>query len=151
MPTVSDSDPQAALDLISDANRKLAKRAKAPVWYHYALGLLVGGLAAVQAAGIPWNIAYYVVYGLGLWLIVWGYRRHTGMWIPGYRAGRTRWVAFSLAALVGTIFLAAVIIARRTGAPEVYLIAGALLAVVTTVGGYVWEAAFRRDLGVEKD
>lgn len=145
---MSSSDPQAALDLISDANRKLAQRAKAPGWYHYVLGLLVGGLAAVQAAGVPWNIAYYVVYGLGLWLIVRGYRKHTGMWIPGYRAGRTRWVAFTLAALVGGIFLAAVVIDRRTGAHQAYLIAGALLAVVTTIGGYVWEAAFRRDLGV---
>lgn len=146
---MSSSDPQAALDLISDANRKLVQRAKAPVWYHYALGLLVGGLAAVQAAGIPWNIAYYVVYGAGLWLLVRAYRRHTGMWIPGYRAGRTRWVAFILAALVGGLFLGAVVIDRRTGAHEVYLIAGALLAVVTTIGGYVWEAAFRRDLGVD--
>lgn len=146
---MSSSDPQAALDLISDANRRLARRAKAPVWYHYALGLLVGGLAAVQAAGIPWNIAYYVVYGAGLWLLVRAYRRHTGMWIPGYRAGRTRWVAVILAALVGGLFLGAVVIDRRTGAHEVYLIAGALLAVVTTIGGYVWEAAFRRDLGVD--
>jgi hypothetical protein len=147
---MSSSDPQAALDLISDANRKLVQRAKAPGWYHWVLGLLVGGLCAVQPAGMPWVIAYYAVYLVGLWLIVRGYRRHTGMWIPGYRAGRTRRVAFGLAAIVASSFLAAILFARRTGFHEAYWIAGALQTVVVIIGGYVWQAAFRRDLGVEK-
>lgn len=147
---MSSSDPQAALDLISDANRKLAQRAKAPGWYHYAKGLLVGGLLAVQAAPIPWVIGFYVLYLVGLGLLVRAYRRKTGMWIPGYRAGRTRWVAFGLAALLAVIFLGAIVIHRRTGSEAIYFAGGAVLAVMVTIGGYVWEAAFRRDLGVGK-
>jgi hypothetical protein len=137
------------LDLIAAANRQMAERAKAPGWYHWALGLLIGGLAAVQAAPIPWVFAYYAVFGLGVALLVRAYRRHTGMWIPGYRAGRTRWVAVGGAILVAGIMLGAVALERDLGLRGACLAAGVLLAGLVTGQGYLWEKAYRRDLGVE--
>lgn len=141
--------PSEPLDLIAETNRKMAERAKAPVWYHWGFGALIGGLCAVQAAGVPWVIAYYVAFLAGVMLLMRAYKRHTGMWIWGYRAGRTRWVAYGSAAIGGLIFLAAILLARRTGSPGWFVAGGALLAAVTTARGYAWEKAYRRDLGVE--
>jgi hypothetical protein len=140
---------QESLELIEAANRRMAERAKAPAWYHWALGLMIGGLCAVQAAGLPWIIVAYVVFLAGFAYLIRAYRRHTGMWIPGYRAGRTRWVAFGSAAIVAVVFLASAWMARRTGQMGWYLGGGALIAILATARGYAWEKAYRRDLGVE--
>lgn len=130
---------------IRAANAELARRAVAPGWYHAALGLLMGGLVAVQGAPLPAVYGYYLVFGLGCWLLVRAYRRRTGLWISGYRAGRTRWVAIGLAVLFGLIMVGGVHL-RREGLAWATLAGGAVAAVVVTIGGYAWEAAFRRDL-----
>jgi hypothetical protein len=147
--SITEHERQSQLDLIAAANRQMAERAKAPAWYHWALGAYCGGLCAVQEFPMPWPIAFYPVALGGLWWLMRAYRRHTGMWIPGYRAGRTRWVAFSSAAIVGGIFLAAAIVTRKTGLHGVYLAAGAVIMVAGALRGYAWEKAYRRDLGVE--
>ena len=40
--------PAEALAAVRAARADLARRAKAPLWYHPVLGLLTGGLIAVQ-------------------------------------------------------------------------------------------------------
>lgn len=150
MSSMSERERQDALDLIQAAHREMARRAKAPGWYHVALGLLSGGLAAAQELPMPWPILYYGVFCAALMLLIRGYRRHTGMWIPGYRAGRTRWVAFSAAAIVAVLFGGAALLTRRTGVHGLYAAAGALIAVTITAKGYLWEKAYRRDLGVSQ-
>ncbi len=142
-------DPAQAARMLAEveaANADLARRARAPVWYHPVLGVLMGGLVAVQGQSIPLMIGFYLVFVIGLALLVRAYKRHTGLWVSGYRAGRTRWVAAGLAVLMGLSVLAPAWLVRAhhmTAAPFVF---GAFAAVVVTIGGFVWEAAFRRDL-----
>src|SRR4051812_13553123 len=113
--SITERERLEQLELIAAANRQMAERAKAPGWYHWALGGLMGGMAAILEAPIPWMLAYYVVFGVGIGLLIQAYRKHTGMWIPGYRAGRTRWVAVSGAALIAAIMLASVWATRELG------------------------------------
>ena len=105
MPAMTDNERREALDLLKATNLEMAKRAEPPRWYHITLGLLVGGLVAVFEAPVIWRIAYLIVYVVGLVLLMRAYRKHTGMWIPGYRAGRTRWVAYGTAAFAVAILL----------------------------------------------
>lgn len=147
--SISETERREQLELIAAANRRMAEQAKAPKWHHWTLGILIGGLCAAQELPMPWPVAYYPVAILGMGWMVRAYRRHTGMWIPGYRAGRTRWVAFGSAGVVTVIFLTATVITRNTGLHGVYLAAGALIAVAATLRGYAWEKAYRRDLGVD--
>ena len=138
-----------ALRMIAEveaANADLAGRAKAPVWYHPVLGLLIGGLIAVQSQSIPVMLGFYVVYIAGLALLVRAYKRHTGLWISGYKAGRTRWVAIGLAALVSVGWLISTWLVRERGLTLAPLVFGTIIAVIVTIGGFVWEAAFRADL-----
>lgn len=131
---------------VEAANSDLAERAKAPVWYHPALGLLVGGVVAAQGLPTVGKIAAYLVFAAGLFLLMRAYKRHTGLWINGYRAGRTRWVAGSLALLATLGMLMAVWLQRERGLTAASMVFGALIAVIVTIGGFVWEAAFRADL-----
>jgi hypothetical protein len=141
-----DEDALRMLAEVQAANNEMAKRAKAPVWYHPALGLLMGGLAAVQAAPIGWQYGYFVVVGVGLWLLVKAYTRKTGMWIYGYRAGRTRIVAVALATLTGATMLTSGWLFHFKHITFAPFVAGGIVAVAATVAGFVWEAAFRRDM-----
>jgi hypothetical protein len=138
------------LKLIEDANRQMAKRAEPPVWYHPTLGLLMGGLLAVQELPVAWVLAYEAAALAGIALLAAAYRKHTGMWIPGYRAGRTRWVAIGTAATAVAIFLPCVWLRHEMGVQGACLVGGAVLAVLVTLMGHLWMKAYRRDLGVDE-
>ena len=131
---------------VDAAKADMAQRAKAPTWYHPALGLLIGGLIAVQGQPIQVMLGVYAAYIAGLVLLMRAYKRHTGLWINGYRAGRTRWVAIGLAGLGMLGALIAIWLVRERGLTQAPLVFGAIVAVIVTVGGFVWEAAYRADL-----
>lgn len=141
-----DEDTLRMLAEVEAANADLAERAKAPAWYHPALGLLIGGLCAVQAASVAVMIGYYVVFLVGMALLIRAYKRHTGMWIGGYRAGRTRLVAVGLAVITTGLMLLSAWLFRERHEAVAPLVFGGLIAVFVTIGGFVWEAAFRADL-----
>lgn len=141
-----DEDALRMLAEVKTANAEMAERAKAPVWYHPTLGLLMGGLAAVQAAPVAWQYGYFLVVGLGVWLLVKAYMRKTGMWVYGYRAGRTRIVAVTLATISAVTMLTSGWLFHFKQITFAPFVAGAIIAVTATIAGFVWEAAFRRDV-----
>lgn len=131
---------------VEAAKADMAQRAKAPTWYHPALGLLIGGLIAVQGQPVQVMLGFYAVYIAGLVLLMRAYKRHTGLWINGYRAGRTRWVAFGLAGLGMLGAVISIWLVRERGLTQAPFVFGAIVAVIVTIGGFVWEAAYRADL-----
>lgn len=145
-PSIDPAEAARILAEVEAANADLARRARAPVWYHPALGLLLGGLVAVQGQSILLIIGFYLVFVIGLALLVRAYKRHTGMWVSGYRAGRTRWVAVGLAVLTALSIPLSAWLVREHALVAAPFIIGAVAAGVVTIGGFVWEAAFRRDL-----
>ncbi len=136
-----------ALAAVRATREEAARRAMAPWWYHVSLGLLLGALSAAMAGPIELLIAVEIGVLVSITLLVRAYRRHTGFWIPGYRAGRTRWVAISSAVIGGGAMLAGVWF-QRHGVAWAPIAAGLFLAPFMTLRGYAWEAAYRRDLGV---
>jgi hypothetical protein len=148
MSPTSESESREALAEIQEANRQMAERAKAPGYYHWTLGLLTGGMAAVQELPYPWMAAYYPIFGAGLFLLVRSYKRHTGMWIYGYRRGRTRVVAICGAIVAALLMMGGVWLKRMAGLDGACVAAGVLVAIEVTLLGHLWEMAYRRDLGV---
>jgi hypothetical protein len=144
--TISRDDAARMLAEVQAANAELAKRAVAPVWYHPALGLLMGGMVLALNASTSWALVYYGVLLVGCALLVLAYRRKTGLWINGDRKGRTRWVAVGLGMAFAVIGLASVWLHRERGQDWAPWAGAAAVFVLTTIGGFAWEAAFRRDL-----
>lgn len=143
---MTDPDAKRMLAEVQAAKAELARRAVAPIWYHPALGLLIGGLVAVQGARLSFIGAYYAAFSIGLILLVAAYKKHTGLWVSGYRSGRTRVVAIGLAVTVTLIMLGSLWLQRAAGVTWAMPLGGAVTAVIITAGGFAWEAAFRRDL-----
>jgi hypothetical protein len=141
-----DEDAARMLAEIQAAHTELARRARAPRWYYPLLGLLAGGYIAVQAAPSAARLVYLAVFLVAIGLMIPAYRRKTGLWINGWRAGRTRWVSAAWLALFLGGLVAAMLLEERQGVHGAYLVVGAATAIVTTAYGFVWEAAFRRDL-----
>ena len=141
-----DEDARTMLAEVEAARDDLAQRARAPLWYHPILGLLAGGMVAIQGQSSTLKVAFTGVFVLGVALLVRAYKRHTGLWISGFRAGRTRWVAIGLGVAIALCGLVALWLARHRGVAEAPLVFGGIIVVVVTVAGHLWEAAFRADL-----
>ena len=93
MSPISETESLEALNQIAAANREMAERVRAPGWYSWSLSLMMGGLAAVQEFPLPVIFGYEIAFFVALFFLIRAYKRKSGIWIPGYRAGRTRWVA----------------------------------------------------------
>ena len=148
MSPISETEGLEALNQIAAANREMADRIKSPGWYSWSLSLMIGGLIAVQEAPLPAIFAYEVFFFVALALLVRAYKRRTGVWIMGYRAGRTRWVAVGAAAVGVTIMLSAVFLYRAMDVRGACIAAGAILTLLMRLYCGLWQKAYRRDLGV---
>lgn len=148
MSPISEAEGLQALDEIAAANRQMADRVKPPGWYNWSLSLGLGGLLAVQEFPVVVVFAYEALFLVGLAVLVTAYRRRSGVWIPGYRAGRTRWVAFGGAAVYGAVMLISVYLKRDLHLDGACLVGGVILAGLARAHCYIWEKAYRRDLGV---
>ena len=144
---LSPQDAQAALAVVHSARTSLADRMVTPWWYHPVLGLLLGGLIAVQA--VPWVLlqaAYLLFYLLGILLLAKSYRRCTGVWVSGMRPGRARRWAFGLTVVVVLLFAGSFILHQVTDWEAAPLTAGALIVPLTIFCGRRYDVALRADL-----
>jgi len=148
MSPISGAEGLEALNQIAAANREMADRVKGPGWYSWSLSLMMGGLAAVQEFPLPVIFGYEVFFFVALFFLVRAYRRTTGVWIPGYRAGRTRWVAIGGALVLAAVMMGGVYLYWEMGIHGACIAGGVILAALTRVHCYLWAKAYRRDLGV---
>jgi hypothetical protein len=139
-------DARLALQEATRAHETLAERAKAPVWYNAALGLMMGALTAAMAGPTWLLLTVEVLFLACVPLMVRAYRRKTGLWISGYRAGRTRVVALSMAAATLAIMCTGVWLKIERGIWQAPLFGAPVVTALVTAAGYVWQAAFRADL-----
>lgn len=148
MSSISELEGRKALEQIANANREMADRVKPPGWYNWSLSLGLGGLAAVQEAPLPVIFGYEVVFLGVVAVLVSAYRRKSGIWLPGYRSGRTRWVALGGAAAYAAVFLGGVFLYREMNIRGACVAAGLIVATLARFQCHFWQKAYRRDLGV---
>jgi hypothetical protein len=139
--------PTAALGLVASSRSSLADRLVTPWWYHPILGVLVGGLIAVQASSSMVVRALAMgVFGVGLALLVTAYRRLTGLWVSGYHPGPARRWAVMLGVVVGVAYTVAAVAALAGAPARVPLVVGAAVVPVVVVAGRRYDQALRAHL-----
>lgn len=139
-------DARAALADMADARNRLVMTTRYPAWRHAAFGalmaLLVGGI------GIS-NTVSLVATGVGL-VVTYFLARHdrktSGMFVNGFRAGRTFWVAsILLIAMLALMFVQVRV--RFSVGPGLWtaVVAGVAFAV-GTAASIAWWRAYVADL-----
>ena len=137
---------RAALADMGAARNRLVTTTRYPAWRHAAFGavmaLLVGGI------GLP-TVFSLAATSLGLTatvLLAQHDRKTSGMFVNGFRAGRTRWVSIVLTiAMLALCFLQVRLkVADGPGLPTAVIAAAAF--AVGTAASIVWWRAYVADL-----
>jgi hypothetical protein len=136
-------DPEAALAAIARQRQDAAERLVTPWWYHPALGVLIGGLIAVQGTHSTVLKSVVPIAAMaGVGVLVAAYKRRTGLWVSGHRRGAPgRWTA---ALVVG--YLAAFAVAAGFGSLAASIPAAVFVALFTIVVGRGFDEALRREI-----
>ena len=140
-------DARLALASVAAQRRNAAGLLVTPRWYHPVLGVLVGGLMAIQSAH-SWIVSgsSLVVYVLGLAALVTAYRRQTGVWVWGLRRGPAGRIALLLALLLEFLLGGAAALEFLAGIRGAFVGAGALAAVLVVVLGRRFDERLRAEL-----
>lgn len=146
--TISPEEASATLASINDSTRRLAAVADCPPQRHLAFALLMGTLISLPGFPIGVVFALEALIFVGMVLIIRWDKRRTGMFINGYRMGRTRPLTFiMLGALIAIAFIG--IRLRTAGIDWAPFAMGGIGAVVAYAFSVEWQKVFRRELGVE--
>ena len=141
------SDAATALALVASSRAGLADRLVSPSWYHPCLGAMLGLFSASyalrSAAATFVALALLLVGGL---LMVRAYRRATGVFVNGLRAGAaSRWAGAG-GALSAVTIVAGIALDRELDWRWALVAAGVVVAVVTVVMGNRFDEALRTQL-----
>ena len=141
------SEALSALDAKRQAEVQMARAASCPPWRHGIFGLLMGGLVASPAFDFPIRMLILILILFSIPLIVHSDRKRMGMFINGYRRGKTRIVALGILAVELSFYAFSVIRAfdhHDHVTPLLLGLAGILIAIV---GSMFWQRVFVQEMG----
>lgn len=144
--SLSSTEAAQALEALRRSRAELAAAANCPPLRHLAFAGLLGGITAGQAAPLPWPllIEAFLLGGVGL-VVIWD-RQRTGMFINGYRSGRTRPLTFTLLGV--TLALLALALWMKDGMGLVWapLACGAATTLIAYYASRWWQRIYKREL-----
>ena len=145
--TMSPVEERAALDKVGAARAQIADVGLCPPWRHAAFGAVMSLL--ILGLGFPLAVQVACLcLAMGLMaLIVVHDRRRYGMFINGYRRGKTRWVAFGILLVWLPLYAIAVHYGLTLHDHVVPLLLGALGFVIGTIGSMLWQRVFVSEMG----
>ena len=141
-------EARLALGAKGDAERALAAAAQCPPWRHLAFGLLMGGLIASPALPLVPRFMLLALILCAIGLIVRSDRRRLGVFINGYRRGKTRVVAIGTLVVELGLYYISVGRALDHGDKVTPLILGLAGIAIGTAASFLWQRVFSRELGV---
>jgi hypothetical protein len=140
-------EAQSALEAKRQAEAQMARAAQCPPWRHAVFGLLMGGLIASFAFEFVIRTAILVVVLACIPIIMHSDRKRTGMFINGYRRGKTRLVIAGILLVWLPLYALSVYYALDLHNHVVPLLLGAVGFVVTAIGSVIWQRVFVREMG----
>ena len=108
----------------------------------------MGGLVASPAFEMPIRIGILVAILATIPIIIHSDRKRMGMFINGYRRGKTRIVAFGILAVVLGLYAVSVVRGLDHHDHIAPLLLGAVAMVVAILGSMLWQRVFVREMGV---
>lgn len=142
------SDALSALDAKRAAEAQIAKAANCPPWRHAVFGLLMGALVASPAFDTLPRIAILIAILACIPLIIHSDRKRTGMFINGYRRGKTRLVVFGVLAVELSLYFVSVVRGLDHHDHTTPRLLGVLAVAIGIAGSLIWQRVFVREMGI---
>jgi hypothetical protein len=140
------SEAAEALAALQTSRERLAAAASCPPERHLAFAVIMGSLVACQAAPPLWTIGIEVLLiGAGVLVFLWD-RRRTGMFINGYRAGRTRPLTFLLLGVTIIFLTLGIWLKHGLGLTWGPIACGLAVAVFSYGLSAAWQRIYKREL-----
>jgi len=138
---------QSALDAKRQAEVQIARAANCPPWRHAVFGLMMGGLVASFAFDFVLRTAILVIVLAAIPIIIRSDRKRMGMFINGYRRGKTRYVIAGFLVLWLPLYAFSVYYGLELHNRVVPLVLGAITGVLGVVASMIWQRVFVREMG----
>ncbi len=139
-------EARIALDAMGTAEQRLAAATACPPWRHAVFGLVMAALVATPAVSTPARLAVPALAFFAVMAIVQSDRRRTGMFVNGYRRGKTLALTFTiLIANLGLFMLSTR--AGDGGAFGAVIMLSIVAFVISVAGSIAWHRVFVRELG----
>jgi hypothetical protein len=142
------TDAAEALAAMQASQARLAAAANCPPERHLAFAGLLGSLVATPALPMTWSLLAEGLVLLGIGLVVRWDRRRTGMFINGYRPGRTRPVTFGMLAIFLLLYSTSFWLSRGLDIHWAPVPLGLVTAGVGYYASILWQRTFRREMGL---
>jgi uncharacterized membrane protein len=140
------SEAVSALDAKRQAEAQLARACNCPPWRHAVFGLLFGALIAGPAFPFAIWMAILVLILCCTALIIRSDRKRLGMFINGYRRGKTRVVAIGTLIAELALYFVSVVRALDQQDHVTPLLLGIVAIAVGIIGSLLWQRVFVREL-----
>ena len=140
-------EARVALAAKSATEQDLARIARCPAWRHAAFAAILAALVASSAVALPLRFGILAVVFASIVLIVQSDRRRLGVFINGYRRGKTRLVAIPMLGIVLLLHAASFHYGVTLQQPHISLGLAGFAFIVGYCGSVLWQWVFVRELG----
>ena len=135
-------EARSALEAKRQAEAQMARAAQCPPWRHALFGLLIGGIIASFAFDFVIRTAILIVILACLPIIIHSDRKRTGMFINGYRRGKTRLVIVGILLVWLPLYALSVSYALDLHNHVMPLLLGLVGFVMAAIGSVIWQRVF---------
>ncbi len=140
------NDPAEALAAVRLGREQVLAACDCPPSRHLAFAAVMRSYVAAPALPLVFRMAALATLMLAVVLIIRWDRRRTGMFVNGYRKGRTRKVTLAMLAVVLPLYLLGSWLSDMHGLAWPSLVMGAVAAVLAYAGSHWWTRVFRREM-----
>ncbi len=140
-------DARLALDAVGAAEHDLSRLAVCPPWRHAAFAGLMAVWVAAPAIAMPLRFGLFAVLLGVVAVIVRSDRRRLGVFINGYRRGKTRQVIFPMLLVLMTLFGASTYFGDLHHERLVSVALAVVAFPIAYYGSALWQRVFVRELG----
>jgi hypothetical protein len=143
---MEESEVLSALAAKKQAEAQMAKAAHCPLWRHAVFGLLMGGLVASPAFPLAIRTLLLVLILASIPIIINSDRKRMGMFISGYRRGKTRVVVVGILIVELALYGLSVYYGLALNDHRTPLLLGFAGFLIGTVGSVIWQHIFVREM-----
>ena len=140
------NDPAEALAAVRLGREQVLAACACPPSRHAAFAAVMGGYVASPALPVVFRMATLALLLCSIAIIVRWDRRRTGMFVNGYRRGRTRKVTFAMLGVILPLYLLGSWLSDMRGLAWPSLVMGVVAAGLAYAGSLWWMRVFRREM-----